>query len=110
MAWASNPKIRYKNIQVQCLLTGKLHEYRTLCQHKGTLRILASCPHIWIPSIFQEVIVLYEGEKAEDTFDPSKNQIVEMPKERPAFFSKNLLQKANPHSSRGSSGDNVRPP
>ena len=65
------------------------------------LRVLASCPHIWIPSNFQEVIVLYEGEKAEDTFDPLKNQIVEMPKERPAFFSKNLLQKANPHSSRG---------
>ena len=55
------------------------------------------------------MIVLYEGEKAEDTFDPSKNQIVEMPKERPAFFSKNLLQKANPHSSLGSGGDNVRP-
>merc|ERR1712039_475874 len=56
----------------------------------------------------KEVIVLYDGEKAEDTFDASKNQIVEMPKERPAFFSKNLLQKVNPHARRGS-GNDVRP-
>ena len=54
------------------------------------------------------MIVLYDGEKAEDTFDASKNQIVEMPKERPAFFSKNLLQKVNPHARRGS-GNDVRP-
>ena len=56
------------------------------------------------------MIVLYDGEKAEDTFDSSKNQIVEMPKERPAFFSKNLLQKSNRHAGRGGTGnDDVRP-
>ena len=52
--------------------------------------------------------MLYDGEKAADTFDASKNLIVEMPKERPAFFSKNLLQEVNPHARRGS-GNDVRP-
>ena len=55
---------------------------------------------------FQEVIVLYDGEK--DTFDSSKKLMVEMPKERPAFFSKNLLQKTNPQAGRGD-GNHARP-
>ena len=56
---------------------------------------------------FQEVIVLYDGE--EDTFDSSKKLALEMPKERPAFFSKNLLQKTNPQAGRGGDGNHPRP-
>ena len=67
-----------------------------------------SLNHALLLNVFQEVIVLYDGEKAEDTFDSSKNQIVEMPKERPAFFSKNLLQKTNPNAGRGA-GKEPRP-
>merc|ERR1712038_514881 len=55
----------------------------------------------------KEVIVLYDGE--EDSFDSSKKLALEMPKERPAFFSKNLLQKTNPQAGRGGDGGHARP-
>jgi len=43
----------------------------------------------------KEVIVLYEGEKAEQSSDELKNKrIVEMKKPRPMWFTKNLLQKS----------------
>jgi len=43
----------------------------------------------------KEVIVLYEGEKAEQSSDDLKNKrIVEMKKPRPMWFTKNLLQKS----------------
>jgi len=43
----------------------------------------------------KEVIVLYEGEKAEQSTDDLKNKrIVEMKKPRPMWFTKNLLQKS----------------
>lgn len=42
----------------------------------------------------QEVIVLYEGERGEQPQEFWQGKrIVEMPKARPAWFSKNLLQK-----------------
>lgn len=42
----------------------------------------------------QEVIVLYEGEKGEQPQEYwHGKRVVEMPKQRPAWFSKNLLQK-----------------
>ncbi len=58
------------------------------------------------------MIVLYEGETSTES-DSLQNKLpVEMEKERPAFFSKNLMQRATtgrslPHSS--DSGGNVRP-
>lgn len=38
----------------------------------------------------KEVVVMYAGEKTDEFHDGKR--IVEMPKERPAWFSKNLLQ------------------
>ncbi|KAH8417321.1 hypothetical protein KR222_008758 [Zaprionus bogoriensis] len=53
-----------------------------------------------LQAIEQEVVVLYEGEKAEQTADDLKGKrIVEMPKPRPMWFTKNLLQKSTTQSS-----------
>ena len=42
----------------------------------------------------KEVVFLYEGEEAEQAKHDEKH-MVEMKKERPTWFSKNLLQKRN---------------
>jgi len=48
-----------------------------------------------LQAVDKEVIVLYEGEKAEQSSDDLKNKrIVEMKKPRPMWFTKNLLQKS----------------
>lgn len=50
--------------------------------------------------IEQEVVVLYEGEKNEQTVDSlSGKRIVEMDKPRPMWFTKNLLQKTTQQTS-----------
>ena len=48
----------------------------------------------------QEVVVLYEGEKNEQTKESlNGKRIVEMAKPRPMWFTKNLLQKSTQQSS-----------
>lgn len=50
--------------------------------------------------IEKEVVVLYEGEKSDQTTDELKGKrIVEMQKPRPMWFTKNLLQKSTQQSS-----------
>lgn len=50
--------------------------------------------------IEKEVVVLYEGEKSDQTADELKGKrIVEMQKPRPMWFTKNLLQKSTQQSS-----------
>lgn len=58
--------------------------------------------------IEKEVVVLYSGERDEKPkeFFESK-RIVEIPKERPSWFSKNLLQETTQQSSAGT--DVVKP-
>ena len=57
--------------------------------------------------IDREVSISYKNDKTEKVMDPSK-LVVEMEKERPAFFSKNLVQKART-SSAAISNTTVRP-
>jgi len=53
-----------------------------------------------LEAIEQEVVVLYEGEKAEQSAEILKgNRIVEMKKPRPMWFTKNLLQKSTQQAS-----------
>ncbi|KAM8703955.1 hypothetical protein ACLKA7_008561 [Drosophila subpalustris] len=53
-----------------------------------------------LEAIEQEVVVLYEGEKGEQSADYLKGKrIVEMQKPRPMWFTKNLLQKSTQQSS-----------
>ncbi|KAH8326843.1 hypothetical protein KR067_013095 [Drosophila pandora] len=48
-----------------------------------------------LDAVEKEVIVLYEGEKAEKSADElNSKRIVEMKKPRPMWFTKNLLQKS----------------
>ena len=56
----------------------------------------------------KEVIVLYDQEKDKFDVDGKKHKLVEMEKERPAFFSANLMQKVNRKKSVGPV-DTVRP-
>ena len=55
----------------------------------------------------KEVAVAYKDE-AKDKFDQKKVKVVEMEKERPAFFSANLMQKAKANS-KDESSTTVRP-
>ncbi|EZA48062.1 hypothetical protein DMN91_005960 [Ooceraea biroi] len=55
----------------------------------------------------KDVIVLYDGERDEKTDEFWKNQrIVEMPKKRPAWFNRNLLE---PTTQEPSDGKDVKP-
>lgn len=51
--------------------------------------------NLGLDPVDKEVIVLYEGEKAEQSAEELKGKrIVEMKKPRPMWFTKNLLQKS----------------
>ncbi|TDG40234.1 hypothetical protein AWZ03_013345 [Drosophila navojoa] len=99
-----------------------LKEKRNLrsCQHCGHDHELGLlCPHCYdkvrqetqlmqdkiqaqlgLEPVEQEVIILYEGETADQTTDAaSGKRIVEMKKPRPMWFTKNLLQKSTQQSS-----------
>lgn len=83
-----------------CVECGHMHEAHTLCGNcYMKIRIEAEAiqkaivdSFSWNP-IEQDVVVKYKGEeiRAED----KSKRIIEMPKERPKFFSNNLLEKGN---------------
>nr|CAG4644448.1 EOG090X0IGM [Lepidurus arcticus] len=84
-----------------CLNCGHHHEAGRLCPHcygkvKAETKVLqeAMVNEFGLRPIDKEVAVLYEGEKEQvsDDFLVSK-RVVEMKKPRPAWFTKNLLQK-----------------
>ncbi|XP_030376133.1 39S ribosomal protein L32, mitochondrial [Scaptodrosophila lebanonensis] len=56
--------------------------------------------HLGLEPVEQEVIVLYDGEKTAEASDALKGKrIVEMQKQRPMWFTKNLLQKSTQQQS-----------
>ncbi|XP_039490368.1 39S ribosomal protein L32, mitochondrial [Drosophila santomea] len=90
-----------RNIR-SCLQCGHDHEMGVLCPFcyqkvlKETELMQSKIQEtLGLDPVDKEVIVLYEGEKAEQTSDELKNKrIVEMKKPRPMWFTKNLLQKS----------------
>lgn len=84
-----------------CPTCGNNHENATLCPHcydkvrKETELIKEKIQQkLQLDPIEQDVVVLYDGEKGNESpeFWHGK-RIVEMDKPRPAWFSKNLMQK-----------------
>lgn len=84
-----------------CDSCGNHHEIGIICAHcydkvrKETESIKDKImKKLKLSPVDSEVVVLYEGEKQEKSEEFWKGKrIVEMEKERPQFFSKNLLQK-----------------
>jgi len=86
-----------------CNSCGHYHEAGKLCMNcynkvkEETNEILmAMIKKQGLRPVEKEVIVLYEGEKQEKSDEElERHTIVELPKERPQWFSKNLLQRTN---------------
>lgn len=102
-----DPKYHYKMLQPKkhllvCNTCGHYYEARNLCPHcyeKVKLETEAMQEQIQkelgLNPIEQEVVVVYEGEKQEQSDEFWKGKrIVEMKRERPPWFSKNLLQRS----------------
>ncbi|XP_003739853.2 39S ribosomal protein L32, mitochondrial [Galendromus occidentalis] len=83
-----------------CIACGNLHEAHTLCGHcyasvraeTEVVKEAMSKTYGHLKPIEHEVVVVYEGE-AKPKDRPEK--IIEIPKKRPDFFAKNLLEKEN---------------
>ncbi|EDX15107.1 39S ribosomal protein L32, mitochondrial [Drosophila simulans] len=94
--------LREKRNLRSCLQCGHDHEMGVLCPFcyqkvlKETELMQSKIQEtLGLDPVDKEVIVLYEGEKAEQSTDDLKNKrIVEMKKPRPMWFTKNLLQKS----------------
>ncbi|XP_033163114.1 39S ribosomal protein L32, mitochondrial [Drosophila mauritiana] len=94
--------LREKRNLRSCLQCGHDHEMGVLCPFcyqkvlKETELMQSKIQEtLGLDPVDKEVIVLYEGEKAEQSTDALKNKrIVEMKKPRPMWFTKNLLQKS----------------
>ncbi|KAH8340910.1 large ribosomal subunit protein bL32m [Drosophila kikkawai] len=90
-----------RNIR-SCLQCGHDHELGVLCPFcyqkvlKETELMQEKIQeNLGLDPVDKEVIVLYEGEKAEQSAEELKGKrIVEMKKPRPMWFTKNLLQKS----------------
>ncbi|XP_034661210.1 39S ribosomal protein L32, mitochondrial [Drosophila subobscura] len=101
------PEYVWKPLKVKqnirsCQTCGHDHEMGVLCPFcynkvlKETEDMQAKIQEkLGLDPIDKEVIVLYEGEKAEQTAENLEGKrIVEMKKPRPMWFTKNLLQKS----------------
>ena len=86
----------------QCLECGTWHEKKTICGHcydrirKETAEMKDSYPnkdefHYNYPS--QEIVYVYQNDQP--LADETNKRIVEIPRERPNWFSKNLIPKIN---------------
>ncbi|EDW84515.1 uncharacterized protein Dwil_GK14166 [Drosophila willistoni] len=90
-----------------CVQCGHDHELGVLCPHcynkvRQETQLMQDKiqEQLGLDPVEKEVIVLYEGEKAEEQADALENKrIVEMPKPRPMWFTKNLLQKSTQQTS-----------
>nr|AGM32493.1 39S ribosomal protein L32-like protein [Coptotermes formosanus] len=97
-----------------CNTCGHHYEANHLCPHcyakvRAETEAMQSAiqAELGLNPVEQEVVVLYEGEKTEQPAEFWKGKrIIEMKKERPSWFSKNLLEKSTAEPS--SSGD-VKP-
>ncbi|XP_049842546.1 39S ribosomal protein L32, mitochondrial [Schistocerca gregaria] len=102
-----NPEYHLKILKpkkhlLTCNTCGNSYEARNLCPHcyeKVKLETEAMQEQIQkelgLNPVEQEVVVVYEGEKQEQSDEFWKGKrIVEMKRERPSWFSKNLLQRS----------------
>ncbi|KAG8238996.1 hypothetical protein J437_LFUL005053 [Ladona fulva] len=102
-----DPFYKPKTLQLQtniriCDTCGHYHEDKVLCPHcyakikKETEDIQAAIQaELGLSPVDKSVVVLYQGDREEYPADHWKGKrIVEMKKPRPAWFSKNLLQKS----------------
>nr|CAG4635186.1 EOG090X0IGM [Alona affinis] len=96
-----------------CVSCGHYHEAGRLCPNcyakikaETTAIQEEMVKELGLNPVDKEVVIMYEGEKQEhdDEFFQGK-RIVEMKKTRPAWFSKNLLQKSGPAAEAGGSSD-----
>ncbi|XP_017122482.1 39S ribosomal protein L32, mitochondrial [Drosophila elegans] len=95
------PLVAKRNIR-SCLQCGHDHEMGVLCPFcyqkvlKETELMQSKIQEtLGLEPVDKEVIVLYEGEKAQQSSEELKGKrIVEMKKPRPMWFTKNLLQKS----------------
>ncbi|XP_015522607.1 large ribosomal subunit protein bL32m [Neodiprion pinetum] len=84
-----------------CHTCGHDHEAGILCRHcydkvMGETKEMqtAIVNDLGLNPVEKDVIVLYDGEKSEEMVDYWKNKkIVEVPRKRPNWFQKNLLQR-----------------